>query len=178
MKRNNFKTLTTLLGLILSTSIIAQYKPLPKAKTNAFWEHVKYGGGLGLGFGSDYTNVSIAPSAIYSFSEQFAFGAGLQYSYLNQKQLYTSNLYGGSLIGLFNPISEVQLSLEIEEVNVNNKYQAIGYSSSTNFWYTGLFIGAGYRNENVTIGARYNLLFDKNKDVYGEALMPFVRVYF
>ncbi len=178
MKINNFKTLVTLFVLFIYSFNNAQYKPLPKAKTNAFWEHVKYGGGLGLGFGSDYTNISIAPSAIYSFSEQFAFGAGLQYSYLNQKQLYTSNLYGGSLIGLYNPLPEVQLSAEIEEVNVNNKYQTIGYSSSTNFWNTGLFIGAGYRNENVTIGARYNLLFDKNKDVYGEALMPFVRVYF
>jgi hypothetical protein len=32
--------------------------------------------------------------------------------------------------------------------------------------------------ENVTIGARYNVLFDKDKNVYGEAFMPFVRVFF
>ena len=49
---------------------------------------------------------------------------------------------------------------------------------SDNFWNTGLFLGAGYRMENVTIGARYNVLFQEDKGVYGDALMPFVRVYF
>jgi hypothetical protein len=47
-----------------------------------------------------------------------------------------------------------------------------------NFWNTGLFLGAGYRTQNVTIGARYNVLFDKDRNVYGDAFMPFVRVYF
>ena len=63
-------------------------------------------------------------------------------------------------------------------MNVNNKYQQIGSNYKESFWNTGLFLGAGYRMDNITIGARYNLLFDKDKNVYGDALMPFVRIYF
>jgi hypothetical protein len=47
-----------------------------------------------------------------------------------------------------------------------------------NYWNTALYVGAGYRNGNVTLGARYNLLFDKDKSIYSDALMPFVRFYF
>ncbi len=182
MKKKNFKTLIrTLYFLFLfgtPFTVLSQEKPLPKAKTNNFWNHVQLGGGFGLGIGNDFTNITLAPSAIYNFNEYFALGTGLQYSYLKQKRYYSSNVIGGSIIGLFNPIDEVQLSLEVEEVNVSNTYEDLGGNLKTNFWNTGLYLGAGYRSGNATIGARYNLLFDKNKDIYGEAFMPFVRVYF
>jgi hypothetical protein len=35
-------------------------------------------------------------------------------------------------------------------------------TNSQNYWNTGLFVGAGYRSGNATIGARYNVLTDKN----------------
>lgn len=175
---NNYKTIFLLLFLAFSATFYAQETPLPKAKTGAFWEHVSFGGGLGLSISNDYTDILVAPSAIYNFDDRFAFGAGLQYSNLKQKDYYSSNLYGGSLIGFFNPIEEIQLSLEVEEVNVNNKYTDLGGDYKRSFWNTGLFVGAGYRQENVTIGGRVNLLFDQDKDVYGSAFMPFVRVFF
>jgi hypothetical protein len=62
-------------------------------------------------------------------------------------------------------------------LRVNVDYEGV-LSGSQDFWNTGLFLGAGYRAQNVTIGARYNVLFDKDKSVYSDALMPFVRVYF
>ena len=168
--------LTVILGI--SSVISAQEKPLPKAKTGAFWERVDFGGGLGLGISSGYTNITVAPSAIYNFNDYFALGSGLQYSYLKQKNYYSSNVFGGSIMGFFNPIEEVQLSLELEEVNVNNKYEDLGGNYSRSFWNTGLFLGGGYRQENVIIGGRINVLYDKDKDIYGSAFMPFVRVFF
>ncbi|MBP8158073.1 MAG: hypothetical protein KAX93_06820, partial [Flavobacterium sp.] len=72
----------------------------------------------------------------------------------------------------------IQLSLELEEVNVNTTYQSLIGDAKRSFWNTGLYLGGGYRVENVTIGARFNLLFDRDKDIYGDAFMPFVRVYF
>ena len=164
--------------LMTSVSFYAQQTPMPKAKTGEFWEHVRFGGGLGLSIGNDYTDVTVAPSAIYNFNEHFAFGTGLQYSRLKQKNYYSSNVYGGNLIGLYNPIEEIQFSLELEEVNVNNQYTDLGGTLKESFWNTGLFVGAGYQEGNVTIGARYNVLFNKDKNVYGDAFMPFVRVYF
>ncbi|MDI1317947.1 hypothetical protein [Flavobacterium sp.] len=163
---------------LLSLASSAQENPLPKAKTGAFWEKVQFGGGLGLGIGNDFTNILVAPSAIYNFNDYFAFGTGVQYSYLKQKNFYSSNVFGGSLIGLFSPIDVVQLSLELEEVSVNNTYTDLGGNFKDSFWNTNLYIGAGYRDGNVTIGGRVNVLFDKDKDIYGSAFMPFVRVFF
>jgi hypothetical protein len=163
---------------VFPTSIIAQQKPLPKAKTNAFWERVNFGGGFGLSIGNNFTNITIAPSGIYNFNDYFALGIGLQYSCLKEKNTYSSNVFGASLIGLFSPIEEIQLSLEVEEINVNNNYIDLGGNYNRNFWNTGLFVGGGYREGCVTVGARLNLLFDSNKDLYGSALMPFVRVFF
>jgi len=164
--------------LMLSIALKAQENPLPKAKTGAFWENVQFGGGLGLGIGNNFTNISVAPTAIYNFNEQFALGTGLQYSYLKQKNYYSSNVYGASLIGLYNPVEMIQLSLEVEEVSVNNKYFDLGGNFKDSFWNTGLYVGAGYRDGAVTIGGRINVLFDKDKDIYGSAFMPFVRVFF
>lgn len=175
---SGYRKVVLLFGfLFFSLPFYGQGDTIPKPRSN-FWRHVQFGGGLALNFGSDYTDITIAPSGIYNFNEQFAFGTGIQYSYVNQKNYYTSNLYGVSLIGLYNPMPFLQLSLELEEVNVNNTYQDITGDFHDNFWSTGLFVGAGYRSQNVTFGGRFNLLFDKNKNVYGDAFMPFVRVYF
>jgi hypothetical protein len=178
MKSSLFNFGFLALIFVFSTSIIAQEIPLPKAKTNAFWERVNFGGGFGLSIGNNFTNITIAPSGIYNFNDYFALGTGLQYSYLKEKNSYSSNVFGASLIGLFSPIEEIQLSLEVEQINVNNNYIDLGENYYRNFWNTGMFVGGGYREGGVTVGARLNLLFDRNKDIYGRALMPFVRVFF
>lgn len=179
MKTNLPKKLTkTILFLLLigfSFSVSAQQTPQSQQKSD-FWNNVQFGGGLGLGFGSGYTNISVAPSAIYNLNQYVSLGVGVQYSYLKQKNFYSSSMYGGSLIALFNPIEQIQLSAELEQLRVNLKYD--GSSVTDDFWNTGLFLGAGYRMDNVTIGARYNVLFNNDKGVYGDALIPFVRVYF
>lgn len=179
MKKNNLqgqlKTISIIAILLVSSICFSQQKT-PDSPQNDFWENVQFGGGLGLGFGSGYTDITIAPTAIYNFNEYFALGTGVQYSYLRQKGFFKSNNYGGSVIGLFNPIPEAQLSVELEQLRVNLTYENIDVTE--NFWNTALFLGAGYRMENVTIGARYNVLFDKDKNVYGDAFMPFVRVFF
>jgi hypothetical protein len=164
--------------LLFSSSIYAQKNGLSTTKTNTFWERVDIGGSLGLAIGNNFTNITVAPSAIYNFNNYFALGSGLQYSYLRQKNVFTSNIIGGSLIGLFNPVQEVQLSLELEQVNVNNNYQELSNNQKRSFWNTGLFVGGGYRKDNITIGGRFNLLYDRDLDIYGSAFMPFVRVFF
>lgn len=148
----------------------------PKVKSD-FWKKVQFGGGIGLSIGSGYTDIALAPSAIYNFNRYVAFGLGTQYAYVNQKNYYTSHLYGGSIIGLFNPIEEIQLSAELEQLRVNVDFEGSnGYSQD--FWNTGLFLGVGYRTGNVTLGVRFNVLYDTNDNVYSEAFMPFIRVYF
>lgn len=153
----------------------AQQQTITSSPQNNFWEKVQFGGGLGLSFASGYTDVSISPSAIYNINSIVAVGTSLQLGYVSVKNNYTSTIYGASLIGLINPIPEIQLSAELEEINVNNNYKSYG---SDSFWNTSLYLGGGYRTGNVTIGVRYNVLFDKNKSYYNDPFMPFVRVYF
>ena len=152
------------------------------AQHNDFWSKVRFGGAIGAGFGSGYTDVTLAPQAIYQFNQYVALGIGIQGSYSQQKHLYSSWMYGGSVIGLFNPIPQVQLSAELEQLRVNLDVEPDRFGMydgySRDFWNTGLFLGAGYNTGNVIIGIRYNVLFNDNDYVYSEAWMPFVRVYF
>ena len=80
-----------------------------------FWNHVRFGGGIGLSFGNNFFSGTLAPSAIYQFNRQFALGVGLSGTYNSQKNYYKSTIIGGSIIGLFNPINEM-----VSVLNENN----------------------------------------------------------
>ena len=58
------------------------------------------------------------------------------------------------------------------------QYRTGGIVIKLIFWNTALFLGAGYRNENITLGIRYNILHRDRDNIYAEAFMPFVRIYF
>lgn len=178
MKSGILKFLTKpvlVVAFCISTTLVS-------AQNNSdFWSHVKFGGGLGVSFGSGYTDITVAPGAIYQFNEYIALGVGVQGTYVKQKNYFSSFMYGGSATVLFNPIPEIQLSAEVEQLRVNLDVedrlgQWDGYTRE--FWNTGLFLGAGYRIDNVTVGLRYNVLYNENDMVYSEAYMPFIRVYF
>jgi hypothetical protein len=183
MKKYTFssltKTLLMVMALFFYENVIAQYQQPPQSRS-PFWENVQFGGGLGLSFGSGYTDISIAPSAIYNVNPYLAVGLGLQGSYVSSKGYYDSGIYGVSFLTYINPIPQIQLSINLNESYVNNHYDAYydqrAYTDS--FWNTALFLGAGYRTGNVTLGLAYNVLFDENDNVYGDALTPFVRAYF
>jgi len=172
------KTLTILIFIGINLGIYGQTNSNSPSKSD-FWKHVQFGGGFGISVGSGFTDVTVAPSAIYNLNQYVSIGAGLQGSIVSQKDFYSSAIYGINTIALFNPVEEIQVSLELEQVRVNNTFRNKTTGTlKDNFWNTGLFIGGGYRMENVTVGIRYNLLFNKDKNVYSEALMPFIRVYF
>jgi hypothetical protein len=183
MKKSLFSTVTKSILIIIAVffheNVIAQYSQMPQTRS-PFWGNVQFGGGLGLSIGSGYTDISVAPSAIYNVNPYLATGLGLQATYVSSKGYYDSGIYGVSLLTYINPIPEIQLSINLNESYVNNHYEAyLGQNGYTdNFWNTALFLGAGYRTGNVTIGVAYNVLFDENDNVYGDALMPFVRAYF
>lgn len=178
-----FKLLFSSVFYLLSFSVLAQTPT--DVRPDRFRDRVQIGGGLGVGFGSGYTDVTVAPSAIYNFNEYFSAGLGLNGTYVRYRNYsasiaeYRSFLYGGSILGLFHPIPEIQVSAELEQLRVNTRLQPHASEAiHDNFWNTALFVGAGYRAQNVTIGLRYNLLHNPDKTVYADALMPFVRVYF
>ncbi|MGB3774574.1 MAG: hypothetical protein WA951_04900 [Leeuwenhoekiella sp.] len=142
-----------------------------------FWDRVSYGGNLGLNFGNGYFSGSISPSAIYEFNPYFSAGPGLSFSYVKD-DFYKATLVGGSVIALVNPYRYIQFSAEIEELYVSQEILGFGNNRSRDFWNTALFLGLGYRNGPLTIGVRYNVLFDEEDRVYTEPFQPFVRIYF
>ncbi|MFK7783271.1 alpha-ketoglutarate decarboxylase [Psychroserpens sp.] len=145
--------------------------------TDNFWNHVRFGGGIGLSFGDGFFSGTISPTGIYEFNSKFAAGVGLNATYNKQDNFFKSTIFGGSLIGLFNPIRELQVSAEFEQLNVNRKFENSIYKDD-NYWYPALFMGIGYGNGNVTFGIRYDLLYSREKSIYADAYMPFVRVFF
>lgn len=170
------KKLKISLQLVLFLCFVNMKAQSDTTTKSEFWSHVRFGGAVGLNIGNNYTEITLAPSAIYDFNRYFSLGVGLRGSYAQEKNYYESWIYGGSLIALSTPIDFLQLSVELEQLryNVTNEYP---YTYEDDFWNTGLYLGAGYFSGNVTVGIRYNVLYDSDK-IYSEPWLPFVRVYF
>jgi len=180
-KRTIFLTFCSVVFLFCLFSN-AQQQNSSFQQQNDFWKKVHFGGAFGLGIGSNYTEVTIAPSAVYPINEYFKAGIGVQGTYIDEKSRffllpsYKAYIYGGSLIGLINPIKQIQLSAEIEQLRINVDYSN---GTSRNSWNTALFVGAGYRTSSfLTIGVKYNVLHNNKNNIYKEAFSPFVRIYF
>ena len=165
------KKIVLLSSLILCFSLQAQQVD----NSSSFWNKVQWGGTAGANFSNLFTTVSISPQAIYPVNSFFSTGIGLQYSYFERNNRFNSHLYGGSLLNFFHPIPNLQLSAELEQLRVNTKFTT---GERDEFWNTALFLGVGYRQNNFVVGIRYNVLFDENKNVYPQAWLPFVRVFF
>lgn len=163
--------------LLFSNISIAQQQNYTIQQSPNFWDKVQFGGGLGLNIGSGYTDINVSPSAIYNINPIVSAGASLLFGYVNT-DFYNSTYYGGSLITLVNPIPQLQLSAELEQTRFNTDYENIRGDFSENYWNTALYLGIGFRTRNVTLGVRYDVLYDDNKSIYAEPFMPFVRVYF
>ena len=179
MKKSNLKIFLKSILIIISffctNELLAQGPTSAPSPPSSFWRNVQFGGGIGLGFSSGYTDVFLAPSAIYNLNPIVALGAGLNLNYVSSKNYYSSTVYGISTIVLINPIPEIQLSVGLNESRVN--YQEEGFSNySEDYWDTSLILGAGYRTGNVTIGIGYNVLQNDRYDT--EPFVPFVRAYF
>lgn len=181
MEKNSAINLTFLLSLVflfgLKFEIYAQESQEINTKSD-FLNHIQFGGGLGLGVGNGYADIMVAPSAIYNFNNYVSAGLGIQYNYVKQRDFYKANMYGGSIIALLNPLEEIQISTELEQLRINRTFNDALGNDTQDFWNTALFIGAGYRNENITMGIRYNVLHKDRDNIYAEAFMPFVRIFF
>lgn len=155
----------------------AQQQSQVNTQKSEFWSHVRFGGGIGLGFANGYTNVSLSPTAIYQFNDQFALGVGLNGTYSKRKNYFSATVIGGSLISLYNPIDVLQFSAEFEHNNVSYKSETTNFKD--NYSYPALYIGVGYTIGNFgAAGVKYDVLYDDTKSIYGSAFVPFFRVFF
>jgi hypothetical protein len=145
-----------------------------------FWQRVRFGGNIGASFGNNFTSVLIAPQAVYQVNPLIAIGTGLNYSYterdINSFDDFTSTIVGASLITIAQPLDFLQLSADFEYLNVNRNFRDT--SLNDQYWVPALFLGAGYGQGNVVVGARYDVLYNDRRSVYINGIQPFVRVLF
>ena len=144
-----------------------------------FIDDVRFGGGINIGVGSSYSTFSISPSALYDFSDEFSAGLSFKYVYVKNKSTIssTTNIYGGSLLAFYKPISTLQFSTEFEQLKIDQAYASLNENAS--LWQPVLYIGAEYVTGNISMGLRYDVLFDKTTNViYSSALSPVFRIYF
>jgi len=165
-----------MLCLLFTFSTGQAFAQNPKPKS-AFWNQVRFGGGLGLGFTNGGFNAAVSPSAIYQVNNQFAAGLSLNFNYakFNDDKLLA---YGGSILTLYNPIQFIQLSGELEQLRINRSFDDGTLRIEDDYWAPALFLGIGYTDRNFTVGVRYDVLYEEGRSIYANALMPFVRVYF
>lgn len=175
--RNKLNYLIYFLFLVTSFNIQAQDTIMSSDTPNPFWNKVRFGGSLGLSFGNGNFTGALAPAAIYDFNKTLSAGVGLSAAYASQSNFKTTSL-GGSLIGMLRPFRGIQLSTEFEQLHINRRYELEGGNLTDQYWVPALFFGIGYTTGPVVAGIRYDVLHDSEKSFYGNALMPFVSVYF
>lgn len=156
--------------LFISTSIFSQNDINNSPR---FWDNVRFGGGLGFGFGPNNTTIAISPSAIYDFNTSFSLGLITSYLYSKNNDL-KSNVFGTGLISLYNPLQQLQLSAEFEQLFINQKLGSL----KNNFNYPALYLGAAYRIGSFSTGLRYDVLYDADNSIFTSAFSPIVRFYF
>ena len=161
--------------ILVNSNFFAQNSDLDQHR---FIDDVRFGGGINIGIGSAYSTFAISPSALYDFSEQFSAGLSFTYVYIKTKSTIntTTNLFGGSILALYKPIENIQFTTEFEQLKINQTYATL---NEANLWQPALYIGAEYVTGNISMGLRYDVLFDKTTNViYSSALSPVFRVYF
>lgn len=159
--------------LLSSVSVFSQQK----YSSSFSLDQIRYGGRVSLELSNTITSFTFAPTAIYQFSDVFGAGAAVSFGYTKFKNL-DSRLYnyGASILGIYTPFQQVQLSVELEQVFVNQKYDA--FYSDNKYNYQALFLGAGYRMKNVVVGVRYDVLYNEDKNLYASPYAPFIQVFF
>ncbi|MEM1001226.1 MAG: alpha-ketoglutarate decarboxylase [Bacteroidota bacterium] len=176
MKGYYYLSLGLFIALVLGCNMKIMSQSLNNNEPN-FWDNVRFGGSLGLGFGDGYFNGTITPSAVYDFNRYVSVGTAVNFSYVYERDFFESYVVGISLFGLFNPIPEIQLSVEPQQSFVTRNFDPRTEFADENYWVSALFLGAGFNTGNVTIGIQYDVLHDPGRSIFIDAWYPFVRVF-
>ncbi len=135
---------------------------------------------FGLGFGLNFvggTSISLSPNLTYQINEKMHAGAGLLFNYTGIKDLQTTTTAGLNLLYFYRPIEKLLTTAELAPMYVSRNLKYAGIKE--NFWDTALFVGAGYQlSPRISAGAKYNLLYRKEKSVYSSPFVPFVNITF
>ena len=163
---------STNIAIIDSTNVAVNDSSVVEQK------RLKFGVGFGLNFVGG-TNINLSPNLMYSLSDKMAIGAGIQGSYSAIKDLQNTTTFGGNLLTQYNPSKRILMLLEYVGLNVTTKTETTTEENKDTYWDSALFLGAGINiTDKIAVGAKYNMLYDKDKSVYTSPILPFVNISF
>jgi hypothetical protein len=123
-------------------------------------ERVVFGGGMGLGFGSDQDYVMVSPSIGYMLTRKFMAGVNLTYQYNNYK-FYSPSIkthsYGGGPFARYMLFRGIFVHTEYEYLSYEFFEQREGYES---FLAGGGFIQPLGSKASFYLLVLYNFLYD------------------
>ena len=141
-------------------------------------KRLKFGCGFGLNFVGS-TNISLSPNLMYAVSNKVILGVGIQGSYASIKNLQNTTTFGGNVLMMYSPARKLSTLLELAQLRVSTKTETQTENTTNKYWDTALFVGAGFNITNkISVGAKYNLLYDKDESVYTSPIVPFVNISF
>jgi hypothetical protein len=184
IKLGNMKKRLFLLALIMSiifvqdTQAQIQVDSLATVTTGTppMKKKVKFGMGFGLSFIGG-TNISLSPNLSYPLTRNISVGGGLQFNYAALKNIQKTTTIGANALLYYTPVRKLLTSLEFSELHVNRNLLLT--DTKDQFWESALFIGLGYQlTPKIAFGAKYNVLYNKNKSIYSSPLIPFININF
>jgi len=111
-------------------------------------ERIYFGGNLGSFQFGTITHIDVAPVIGYRFTDKISAGVGFSYQYFNSAEgNYSTNIYGGRLIGNYSINKNIITHLEGEILSLETKYFDLRnqYPNSSRFLYPSVFVGGGYK---------------------------------
>lgn len=135
---------------------------------------------FGLGFGLNFvggTSLNLSPNLTYKINDKMSAGAGILLNYNSIKNVQTTTTAGINALFFYYPIAKLVTTAEFAEMYVSRNNKVLNVKD--NFWDSALFFGAGYQiTPKISVGAKYNVLYKKDKSVYSSPVIPFVNISF
>ena len=139
-------------------------------------KRLQFGCGFGLNFVGG-TTLGLSPNLTYNVSDKVAFGLGVQWNYLSIKNIQNTTTYGANTFFQYRPSQKIMTLLEFAQLRVSTKTEID--DSKNSYWDSALFVGAGFNvTDKISVGAKFNLLYNEDESVYSSPVIPFVNISF
>lgn len=139
-------------------------------------KRLQFGCGFILNFVGG-TNIGLSPNLTYNVSDKVAFGLGMQWNYLALKDIQKTTTYGANTFFEYRPTQKIMTLLEFVQLRASTTSEID--DSKVKYWDSALFVGAGFNVTNkISVGAKFNLLYNEDESVYSSPVIPFVNISF
>ncbi len=174
------KKLSFIIILLFTISLKAQVGVSLPSHSNSKWVFGGYAGLSGLIGNSGGMTLHISPRAGYKVTQDLIAGIDGNFSWRSSKYVSSTILGIGPFVDYYFKRSFYS-SANLRQYFINSKEKNTKYKYSSKE--TALNIGAGYvrrigTSAYIQIGGTYNVLYNKNKSIFGSPFVPHIGIVF